>query len=491
MANNNIEDLPLVEPDGASLFQSKQAAAKARREAIASGLGKDAVMAAGEAAKQGFLGGLPSVTPPPAPEPIAPPAVGPAPGQQQAQQDVFTQQSQLALDQLLASQAQAETEFATGIETEAQRLAKEQDFLAKQLETQFAPKFAKLDEDLARAEQMSGFTGAAKGSVRGSRQAREQERIADEGSRMRQAIAAEQARQLALSTAVLKGESDERIESLQASVNQAKQNTAAAKERFDLAQQGLLQGQLEAASAADLAALEQFNSALEAQGLIFDPTTGGVVTTLEGDQKKAQIAKTDAQTQEIFDKIQSPNIDVTYKTDELGNVNAIAFNEDTGEFEIVELGKLDKAQKWALGVGPSTGGVAVTQGQITDLGFDPSLGPVYEQLNEAIDANERSLIATRLEEKGLSTVNLEVQRVAYNKALEDAAAAGGELGFNDAGEFGIIVPELPATGGATAEGIGGIAQSTIENLPSTLLGTLFPSANLAKQGFDLGSFLNK
>jgi len=420
---NNVEDMEPVLPEVSTPWFQKQLAAKARRKALSEGLGKSDVMGFGQEAatlggqaleagqtremiKRGF-GGKGSVagdlallkgslTPPASSADdngtIIPPQPGsgdtdftPGGADSGGVMDDFTEIANLYKSLYGEAEATAAGQLKTAQELAAEKLAQDIEAMNQVIDVNYANKQQALADQLQGQTQALGFSTAAAGSVRGSRREQRQIELENNAAIAQSALNQEIAMQKQLMAGQLKGLSDEQLEPLRENLARAQANTKAAQERFAMAEAGLLEEQQAAASAAELAAFEQYNAALEAQGLVQDPLTGEIVTTLEGEKRAQEILKLNAQTAEIYDKIAQPNIESKYFTDELGEVTMSVYDKDTGEIELVPLGKLDAAQKWALKTSGSGSGLIVAA---NDLGFNPKLISVYEAINSGESIQE-------------------------------------------------------------------------------------------------------
>jgi len=514
---NNVEDMEPVLPEVSTPWFQKQLAAKARRKALSEGLGKSDVMGFGQEAatlggqaleagqtremiKRGFggkgsvqgdinllagtltnqgggVGGAPENTG------IDDPTGG---ADVDGQTDSFTEISDLSLSQ----KTEAERLAALRLQEETDRLQTqlEKDIaMSNQLiEDRFTQRKQMLADQTERAVSSLGFSTAAAGSVRGSRREQRQIELENQAAVMQQSLQAEINLEKKIAEAALKGATAEELEPLKNNLARAKEATDAAQAQFDLAEQGLLQGQIEAASAAEIAAFEQANAALEAQGLVVDPISGEIVTTQEGEKIKANILKSNAQTAEIWDKISQPNIETKYFTDELGNVTASVFDKDAGEFETLNLGKLGKAEKWALGIGLSgTGGSGggAGAGGVSEFGFDPTLATVYNDILEGGDPVE---VANKYGYKG-DARDLRAQSGNYEVAINAGYTINplsGEISAPDvsAPTQGQAGSELGAFGGQLADVLGTVGGNFWEALTSPIAS--FTSGNPNVKGIN-------
>jgi len=244
-------------------------------------------------------------------------------------------------DKAAADLAAKEKEEATKVKTELERQA-------EILADIYAPKISAIEEGGEASKKAAAFAAAGQGSVRGSRQAEKQVEIAQKTAQAVAAVEAEKAMALQLKQAELEGASDARLEGLRESLSNLQNKSNELKMEVELAQRGLLEEQNLLAQEAQEAQLQFTLDRLAEQGLTIDPFTGQTVSTLEGEEKKAEIANTNADTAKLYKELQNPNVQIKYFSDELGNVTASVFNEDAGTLEQIQLGKLDTATKWAI-----------------------------------------------------------------------------------------------------------------------------------------------
>ena len=276
----------------------------------------------------------------------------------QKEEDVFVKNLLSQLDVLSGLEGQSQSELDAKKLSVEEQLQADLKKLSDTLNLAFAPQISAVKEAGEATGEAAAFTAAGAGSVRGSRQTEMQIDIERQTGEAVAAVEAEKAAQLMLGEAQLRGASDEVLESLNQRVIDLGDSRRQIEADLELAKAGILDEQVAAAQKLEEDQLAALQAQAEAQGLHYNPFTGETVSSLEGEKLKADIALQDAKTADIYNKLQQPNIDIQYFTDELGNVTAQAFNKDTGEFETVELGKLGASQKWAIGAlnTGSTGG---------------------------------------------------------------------------------------------------------------------------------------
>jgi len=282
------------------------------------------------------------------------------------QSDFYSGQEEAALADIERQRGISESNMAS-------KLRAQQELL----DIQFAPQYQRADENLDRTIVSANLGAAAPGSVRGSRQSERIVQLNQAGQDVKNAISAQKQAQLALYKAQLQGASDEVMKGLQNRLNGIIDSRREAETNLELAKEGAMAQQIESAGRLKEQQLKQLSEFYEAQGQAVHPVTGAIINSLEGDQMKADIAKTNASTLEIYGKTQDRNLDIEYFEDEMGNTTATIYNKSTGEFTVSNLGRLSTAQKWAVGgLGAASYGNA---------GVDPALG--YDPTNTGILAD--------------------------------------------------------------------------------------------------------
>ena len=308
------------------------------------------------------------------------------------------------------------------------------------LKQSYTPQYNRIDDVTAQMQEATRFSGAAAGSVRGSKQEQNQQEVLAKADIAKQAVDAEIQAKMEMYQAQLQGAPPAELTAMQSKLEGIRDRRLQSELDLATAQEDAQTAQVEGAAAAQAMQLEKLDQYYAAQGLSVNPFTGEAVSSLEGQKMKAEIANSDANTAKAYAAANDANIDITYKTDELGNVSAIVSDKSTGEFEMLQLGKLDAAQQWAIGA--TGGGNGPTGPDGNPLGFDPSKAAIYAELDRidfelGKDSDEYDRAQKRYQDEGYTAWELEVGLDAYQNT---PVSQGGGLAESPISSSGSDVP---------------------------------------------------